>query len=91
MMVVTKAQVQFETGAIEIEIMQNATGRETFSTSLQELEAMIVDLSKIRLMAIIQQEKIIQLKEPVAEEFVIQNKRIRNILVNKEDVALVEK
>lgn len=90
-MVVTKAQVQFETGAIEIEIMQNATGRETFSTSLQELEAMIVDLSKIRLMAIIQQEKIIQLKEPVAEEFVIQNKRIRNILVNKEDVALVEK
>lgn len=80
-MVMRKAQISFQNNTIQMEIEGDNNRCETFVTTLQELEALVVDLSKIRLMSVLQQEKGVKIAEPAAQEFIAQNKRIRNILV----------
>lgn len=88
MLVITEAKVNFTTGSIEIELASGNGVSHDYTTTLQELEKAIVDLTKVRLMAIIQQEKGVKLSEPVAQELVAQAKKVRNILMPQEDEAL---
>lgn len=84
MLAIKSSEIYFGQDKVELEIAYGNGLVQTFEATLPDLEKAIVDLAKIRLMMVIEQEKGVKLTEVSNKEFEEQTKGIRSILLPQE-------